>query len=92
MDELIKDLRESAPKALAEADFDFVEGWLKEAADAIEELQKRVPPVPHGRLIDADAIRADIDEKRPGRSYEDAWALTIMDAAPTVLEAEEGET
>lgn len=37
-DELIKDLRESAPKALAEADFDFVEGWLKEAADAIEKL------------------------------------------------------
>lgn len=39
-DELINDLRESAPKALAEADFDFVEGWLKEAADAIEELSK----------------------------------------------------
>ena len=37
-DELVKDLRESAPKALAEADFDFVEGWLKEAADAIEKL------------------------------------------------------
>ena len=41
-DELVKDLRESAPKALAEADFDFVEGWLKEAADAIERLQKAV--------------------------------------------------
>ena len=51
-----------------------------------------VPVPPHGRLIDADAIRADIDEKRPGRSYEDAWALTVMDAAPTVIEAEEGET
>ena len=38
MDELVKDLRESAPRALAEADFDFVEGWLKEAADAIEKL------------------------------------------------------
>ena len=41
-DELIKDLRESAPRALAEADFDFVEGWLKEAADAIEGLQKKL--------------------------------------------------
>ena len=39
-DELVKDLRESAPRALAEADFDFVEGWLKEAADAIEELSR----------------------------------------------------
>lgn len=41
-DELIKDLRESAPKALAEADFDFVEGRLKEAADAIEERCQQV--------------------------------------------------
>lgn len=32
----------------------------KKAADAIEELSKRVPPVPHGRLIDADALIADI--------------------------------
>lgn len=46
---------------------------------------------PHGRLIDADAIRADINEKRPRRSYEDAWALTVIDAAPTIIEAEEGE-
>ena len=44
---------------------------------------------PHGRLIDADAIRADIDEKRPGRSYEDAWTLTVVDAAPTIIPAEE---
>ena len=30
----------------------------KQAADAIEELQKRVPKVPHGRLIEeADAIK-----------------------------------
>ncbi len=32
----------------------------KKAADAIEELSKRVPPTPHGRLIDADALIADI--------------------------------
>lgn len=36
------------------------------------------------RLIDADAIRAEIDRKRPERSYEDAWALTIIDNAPTI--------
>lgn len=42
---------------------------------------------PHGRLIDANAIRADIDEKRPGRSYEDAWTLTVIDAAPTIIPA-----
>ena len=51
-----------------------------------------VPVPPHGRLIDADAIRADIDVKRPGRSYEDVWALTVLDNAPTIIPAEEGET
>ena len=50
-----------------------------------------VPVPPHGRLIDADAIRADIDEKRPGRSYEDAWTLTVIDAAPTIIPAEEAD-
>ena len=55
-------------------------------------IGKAAPVPPHGRLIDADAIRADIDEKRPGRSYEDAWALTVLDNAPTIIPAEEGET
>jgi len=75
----------------AERDRDEYRERLDKANCAIEELQKRVPKVPHGRLIDADAIRADIDEKRPGRSYEDAWTLTVIDAAPTIIEAEEGE-
>lgn len=39
-DELVKRLREDVPTALANCDFDFVEGWSKEAADAIEELMK----------------------------------------------------
>lgn len=43
---------------------------------------------PHGRLIDADAIKEKIDHQRPGRMYEDAWALTIIDDAPTVLPAD----
>lgn len=41
MDELVKRLREDVPTALANCDFDFVEGWSKEAADAIEELWKK---------------------------------------------------
>ena len=52
-------------------------------------LFELIPVPPHGRLIDADAICADIDEKRPGRSYEDAWALTVIDAAPTIIPASE---
>ncbi len=46
-------------------------------------------PVPdHGRLIDADDVRNEIDAARPGRSYEDAWALTIVDNAVTVIAAD----
>ena len=55
---------------------------------------KAIPVPSHGDLIDADWVRNDIDKKRPGRSYEDAWALTVIDAAPTIIEAdpaEEGE-
>lgn len=36
--ELIKRLREDVPTALVNCDFDFVEDWSKEAANAIEEL------------------------------------------------------
>ena len=43
----------------------------------------------HGRLIDADAIKRDIDANRPDRIYEDAWTLTVIDDAPTVIESEE---
>lgn len=44
----------------------------------------------HGQLKDADWIREEIDKDRPGRMYEDAWALTVIDNAPTIIEAEEG--
>ena len=57
---------------------------LEKAAEIVKETAAIGP---HGRLIDADAIRADIDEKRPGRSYEDAWTLTVIDAAPTIIPA-----
>ena len=35
------------------------------------------------RLIDADALRESIISRRPEISYEDAWALTCIDHAPT---------
>ncbi len=68
-DELIKDLRESAPKALAETDFDFVEGWLKEAADAIESLQKAVL-----RLEEESGLLDElpmVDQREPHKAEED---------------------
>ena len=63
--------------------------------EKIESIKFRPPYCPlvevpkHGRLVDADAIRKDIDKQRPSRKYEDAWALTIIDFAPTVIESEE---
>jgi len=63
----------------------------------LTEYQKRpdgcpLVPVPdHGRLIDADAVRTQIDKDRPGRAYKDAWTLTVIDHAPTIIPAEEGE-
>ena len=35
----------------------------QEAANAIEELSKRVPKTPHGRLIDADAFIKEINDR-----------------------------
>lgn len=46
---LIAHLRECAK-------LDASNSTYAEAADAIEELQKRIPKSPHGRLIDADAL------------------------------------
>lgn len=63
------------------------------AADAIEELQKRVPKVPHGRLIDADALYEVV--KKRTRNWAGGWndiecVLTGNDIknALTVIEAE----
>lgn len=36
------------------------------------------------RAIDADALRESIIIRQPEMSYEDAWALTCVDNAPTI--------
>ena len=36
------------------------------------------------RLIDADALRESIITRQTEISYEDAWALTCVDNAPTI--------
>ena len=69
---------------------------MKQAADAIEELSKRVPKKPHGRLIDADALGVTLEKlaadkwnhKVAPASWSDAFAecLEMIDDAPTVIE------
>ena len=56
--------------------------YCEQGANAIEELSKRVPPVPHGRLIDADALAAQCDDP-----YWCVWLSDIEDA-PTIIPAE----
>lgn len=68
---------------------------MNEAADAIEELSKRVPPVPHGRLIDADALNVIGYCGIPQGSedtFDDGvmWLAKQIDLLPTIIEAEEG--
>ena len=82
-DELVKDLRESAPKALAEADFDFVEGWLKEAADAIEELSSQ--------LDDFKRLCLPLKENRLYKYCDGSLVEVFLMPLPQPPNAKEGE-
>ena len=67
--------------------------YCTQAADAIEELSKRVPSVPHGRLIDADAltfsrIRIAHEDGVIGGYNAVVMSCAIKDA-PTIIPAEE---
>ena len=66
-DELVKQLREDVPTALANCDFDFVEGWSKEAADAVEELSNtKWVPVTERLPEDGVAVYACVFWPREG--------------------------
>lgn len=65
-DELVNELRHY---------FDDVPLVLQ-AADAIEELQKRVPKAPHGRMIDADAFA---DEMKKRQEEAEKWLREAKD-------------
>jgi len=47
-----------------------------------------VPAPPHGRLIDADALRAEVKKHV---TPSDAWVFSFIRTAPTIIPAEEGE-
>ena len=86
----------------AERDRDEYRERLDKANDTIEELQKRVPKVPHGRLIDADVLRCLYDPHDYGLDGEqadeyDRYHVSLpvirqnIDDMPTIIPAEEGE-
>lgn len=68
-------------------------GLMHRAADAIEELSKRVPPVPHGRLIDADALIRQMKQKvQETSNLRYGWVDEVdLALAPVIIPAEEGE-
>ena len=87
---LVNRLRKAAGPAI-----DFPDTLYDEAADAIEELSKRVPPVPHGRLIDADALEKEHIKRayENFRSYQFHVSATAwINEAPTIIPAEEETT
>lgn len=74
------------------AEHEYHGGITAEAVDAIQELSKRVPHVPHGRLIDADALKVSLAfaEKTAKWAVPALRAvLMIIDEMPTILPAEE---
>lgn len=50
---------------------------------------KAVPVPTHGRLIDADALRAEVKKHA---TPSDAWVFSFIRTAPTIIPTEEGET
>ena len=59
-----------------------------------EEMYQNCPlvalPDHHGRLMDADATIKEIKARNPDDvSYEDAWAITCIEHATTIAEAED---
>lgn len=72
-------------------DYRCVERMMSKAADAIEELQKRVPKAPHGRLIDADALCKTLRNLAENEYTPETFANWIEHHIDTIIPAEEGE-
>lgn len=93
-DELVKRLRRYSENVVAyKLDADFASA-IQEAADAIEELQKRVPKAPHGRLGDLDALCNRLEKAGKIKPYLESGlnaAISFALSAPTIIEAEPAE-
>lgn len=105
-DELVKELRDSAEWAdrlavlMGRAEGDTHAPIMRKAANAIEELQKRVPKRPHGRLGDLDALIEKVivkylEHERKGELVFAAAEVKqdivdLISDAPTIIQAEEG--
>ena len=89
-DGLIKALRDMSKMGMK---YGMAVVKMREAADAIEELQKRVPKRPHGRLVDAGRLLSEQMKQKYYHLPNGDTAIPIIDVehAPAVIEAEEGE-
>lgn len=64
----------------------FPDGHVETKEYNIGARSKAIPVPPHGRLIDADALLKDYES-----SFYRKAVVTLMEDAPTVIPAEEGE-
>lgn len=63
-----------------------------ENVDRLSDCPLIALPDHHGRLVDADATIKEIKARNPDDvSYEDAWAITCIEHAPTIVKAEDRE-
>lgn len=57
-------------------------GLMNRAADALEELQKRVPKTSHGRLIDADALMHEFEKaQRTMEQHGQEYSCSFMSSS-----------
>ena len=86
-EELIKNLRHDSASALQNCEFDFVQGWMVEAADAIEDLENRLNLHRQGkirywipvteRLPDYDKVVQITDGIEVGHGYLEGVNTTV---------------
>ena len=61
-----------------------------ENVDRLSDCPLIALPDKHGRFVDADATIKEIKARNPDDlSYEDAWAITCIEHASTIVEAED---
>jgi hypothetical protein len=69
-------------------------GYVEDVSGTVIQGVEAVPVQPHGRLIDADALKDLYNYNAHDSDIDKAWTGNIrrsIDSAPTIIPAEEGE-
>lgn len=80
---------------ITEEDYERVKKKFQISMNIMANAIAHGTPLPehHGRLIDADyMIKQLLSLPKDEFSTEDAWAMKVLDLAPTIIEAEESRS